>query len=361
MSKKAINVGSLLRANETYQPVIQALPFVALQEMAQALNMNILFVDKEDVLVNRRRAAGVMRPYFPGCTDDQKQELLKFVEMRLRTEKVFSDIRDNVTNYEDKKILSNAGALVDNKSKKHPIEFEMIKANVQSFGEDVCLAVWFGERDTEGKTPLAGFNGIFTVLDLLKTAGHISAEEGNLKTTGAITMPADGTSTAAYDTLVSFIRSANPFLRKGRVQLTCAQNVISAAKAAYKNKTKAFQDPTYDQFLAALRDASETPGLEICTHEAIGTGSKLILHKVGLLDVGREPGKGHDFCQIRNIGNDPNEVQFWIQDGFGTRVRDVHKKVFLTNEQTNTAPDLYGDYTPAADESEASLLEEDAE
>lgn len=343
---QAVNVDSLKRANESYQPVIHTLPLVALTELAQSLRLNILQVDGEDVRVNRRRAAGQMRPYYAGCTDGQKKEILKFVEMRLKPEKVFSSINDNVTNYSTKKILSNGGEPVDNKAKKHPLEYEMIKANIESFGEDVCAAVWFGERDNEGKTPLAGFNGFFAVLDALKTAELISEAEGNLKTTGAITAPANDTDVAAFTTLATFIRSAHPMLRRGPVQLTCAESVIVAAKSAYKNMTKAFQDPTTAQLQDALRNHGECPQLEICSHPSLGTGSKLMLHKVGLFEVGRGAGNASGFCQVRAPYEDPNEVQFWVQDDYGTRVSDVHKKVFMTNEQTNTAPDLYGDYTP---------------
>ena len=344
----AMNIDSLKRANEQYQGVVYTLPLVALQEMAAALKMNIIFVDKEDVIINRRRAAGQMRPYFPGCTDNEKSELMKFVEMRLKVDKIYSEIEDNVTNYEDKKIFSNAGEVVDNKTKKHPAEFEMIKANIQSFGEDICAAAWFGERDITKKSPLAGFNGVYTVMDLLKTAGYISEEEGNLVESGAITAPADSTSTAAYDSLVEWISSASSFLLSGDVQLLCAKSVVFAAKKAYKNKVKAHKDPTMAEFLEALRDDTFAPGLEVSFHDALGTGSRMILTKKGNIDLGRQTGKGAEFCQVRNYSKDPNEVQFWIQDAFGTRIRDVHKKVFMTNEQTNTAPaGLYGDYTPA--------------
>lgn len=344
-TKKAINVESLKNANETYQNVIYTLPFFALNEMAAALNMNILSVDKEDVITNRRRAGNLLRPYYQGCTDDKKREVMKFEEMRLVVEKVFADLRDNVTNYEDKKILSRAGTVVDNKTKKHPLEYEMIKAILESFGEDACVAVWHAERDTTNDSPLGSFNGIYTIIGALKTAEMISEAAGNMKTSGAITAPV-GDATTPYDNLVKWIQSADPMLKKGKVQLTVAQSVITAAKAGYKNKTKAFQDPTFDQFLAALRDVTEIPGLEICTHEALGTGSQMILHKVGLLDIGRQAGGSSNFCQIRSISADPNEVQFWVQDGYGTRLRDVHRKVFMTNEQTNTAPDLLADYAP---------------
>ncbi len=168
----------------------------------------------------------------------------------------------------------------------------------------------------------------------------------DLKTTGEIKKPTSGSDTAAFDTLVSFIQSAHPMLRNGVVQLTCAENVIIAAKAAYKNMTKSYKDPNTNELIEALRDHAECQQLQVCTHPSLGSGSKLMLHKPGLFDIGREDGDGSNFVQIRAPYEDPNEVQFWIQDGFGTRVNDVHEKVFCTNEQVNKAPSIYGDYTP---------------
>lgn len=50
------------------------------------------------------------------------------------------------------------------------------------------------------------------------------------------------------------------------------------------------------------------------------------------------------FCQIRDIYEDPNEWQFWLQSGYDTRINDWHEKVFCTNEQKNEGLDLAGDY-----------------
>jgi hypothetical protein len=98
------------------------------------------------------------------------------------------------------------------------------------------------------------------------------------------------------------------------------------------------------EVLEAIREDAFCPGLILSTHEALGTGSKLVLQKVGNMDMGFNTNKSNQFCQVRNIFEDPNEVQFWIEAAYGTRVRDVHQKVFKTNEQTNTGLDLAGDY-----------------
>src|SRR3712207_9163421 len=63
------------------------------------------------------------------------------------------------------------------------------------------------------------------------------------------------------------------------------------------------------------------------THEALGQGSRLVLQKKGNLDVAFNTQAASKFCQIRNIYEDPNEWQFWLQSGYDTRVRDWHEKV----------------------------------
>ena len=187
----------------------------------------------------------------------------------------------------------------------------------------------------------------------MKTAGYISATEGNLKTTGAIVNntanPYD-----AFTKTVSFIRNADPALRSlKKVSLIVSETVVSNLLDAYKAKCNSFGDPTIAQMTQALRDASMCPGLEICSHSCLGTGSKMIIVRPGIMDLGRYEGNGSQFCHVRDYSKDPNEVQFWIQDGFGTRMQDVHRKLFCTNEQTNTAPaSLYGDYVPEVEEEE---------
>jgi uncharacterized protein YjdB len=39
-----------------------------------------------------------------------------------------------------------------------------------------------------------------------------------------------------------------------------------------------------------------------------------------------------------------NEVQFWVQSAYDTRIIDIHPKVFMINEEINGINDLAGDY-----------------
>ena len=108
-----------------------------------------------------------------------------------------------------------------------------------------------------------------------------------------------------------------------------------------------FDYPSMEQVLQSVRDDAFCPGLLFSTHEALGTGSKLVLQKVGNMDIGFNTGRSNQFMQVRNIFEDPNEVQFWIEAAYGVRIRDVHQKVFRTNEQVNTGLNLAGDYVKA--------------
>src|SRR5690606_30858305 len=75
-----------------------------------------------------------------------------------------------------------------------------------------------------------------------------------------------------------------------------------------------------------------------------GSGSQLILIKPGMLDVGTRNATDQQFVSVRNVKDDPNEVSFWVQAAYDTRIVDIHPKVFMMNEFINTVEDLAGDY-----------------
>ena len=102
--------------------------------------------------------------------------------------------------------------------------------------------------------------------------------------------------------------------------------------------------PSTARMIELLREDAFCPSLEVVTHEALGKGSRLILQKVGNMDLAFNTQAASRFCQVRDIYPDPNEWQFWLQSGYDTRINDWHEKVFRTNEQKNEANDLAGDY-----------------
>ncbi|MDR1436825.1 MAG: hypothetical protein LBI65_01770 [Candidatus Symbiothrix sp.] len=346
--KKTVNVEGLTRAARQYSNVLRELPFFDYNEVAKALRLNILKVKGEDIDISIRRKAGILRPYKPGLTLGNNQELVKFYESKLKPELVYAELKDNITNYREKKVVSNAGEMVDNKSKKHPLELLILKNVLRSFSEDVIFAFFFAERDDAVASPQTSFNGFFTKLDMLTAAGEISEAKKNYAATGtfdtgvSMGIGADGKN--HYTRLVDFIRAAHPLLRRGLVTLICAEGPVNAARDGFRAIVKNHDYPSLEQVIEKLRSDANAPQLSINTHECLGTGDKLILAKPGLLDIGVGDESDKDFVQVRNPYADPNEVQYWIQAAFDTRIKDVHEKLFLTNEQVNTSLNLSGDY-----------------
>jgi len=344
---KTLNVAGLSLAAQTYDPLLRTLPYFALAASAAKLKLNIQEVENEDVLVSMRRKAGGTIPYAPGTAFAAQTEIAKFFETALKPELVVYEVNENITNYKDKKVLVMAGTPLDLKSKVHPQEQLILNSIVKSHSEDVAFAMFHAERDNAVLTPMTSMTGFFPALDLLVTAGHIAAGQGNLVTTGAFAAPVDATDSSAYDNLVEFIGTSNPILKStigGLPQLLITLSALTNVRDAYRNKVKAFLMPTLAQVLDALREDAFCPSLIVDTDEVLGTGSKVILQKVGNLDIGYNTSKSEQFVQVRNWTRDPNEVQYWLEAAYGVRIREVHKKVFRTNEQVNTRIDLSGDY-----------------
>ena len=224
-----VSVASLTRVAAEYKDVLRALPAFQFNEVAQALALNILSVNGKHVQINPRRKAGLLKPYVAGGDPAMQEEILKFYQSTLEPKLVYGAADDNITNYREKKVLSNKGEKVDLQAKKHPLEFYIIKSMIESFGEDVIFNMFHGERSEEGTTPATAFNGFYTIYDMLVTAGEIAEAKGNLHTTGAFTAPVAGDS-IAYDKLVAFVRAGHPLLRRGEVNLMASSDLIIKAR-----------------------------------------------------------------------------------------------------------------------------------
>ena len=341
-----VNLTNLTRAAVTYNNVLRELPYFVFIEVARKLRVNIVQVDGEHILISKRRKANFLRPYKPGLSLNDQQELIKFFEAKLKPEMVYAELNDNILSYKDKKVISNAGEPVNNKTKKHPLELLILKDLVISVAEDVIFNLFHAQRDENTPSAETSFNGFFHKLNLLVTAGEIDAAKGNLKTTGAFDPDATNpdTSTANYTRMVNFLKSAHPLLRRGEVLLYAAEKPITAVRDDFRKIVKSFDYPTIDQVVDKLRSDANIPNLKVITDESYGTGDQLILTKPGNLDFGVGNSTDVQFVQVRSIDKDPNIVQYWIQAAYDTRIQDVHQKLFMTNEQKNTGLNFAGDY-----------------
>lgn len=347
MSKKLVDVSKLNEALVIYDKALRALPFATLQEVAAILGLNVMDLQGKHSLINERRHAGGTQSYKIGKEFRLTEKLLGYEPSLIEPKDVVCITKENSQKYDDNELLIIGGKPVSNIDKKHPLETRVAFALVRSHIEDIVYVLYHSERDDDSTSPSGAFDGVYTKIDMLITKGNVNAARGNFAPSGVFLMPTSETDFAAYENLVEWIGGANTYLRSSRSgipQLQCAETVLKAARAALRNKLRMQEYPSMQRMIELLREDAMCPALEIVTHEALGQGSRLVLQKKGNLDVAFNTQAASKFCQIRNIYEDPNEWQFWLQSGYDTRVRDWHEKVFRCNEQKNEALDLAGDY-----------------
>jgi len=342
-----ISVDTLQRENVNYQEYFKNLPAFLLEIFLATFHANLLEVQGEDRLLLTRRKGNLMGPYVPGSSEASEREVMKIVESALKVEKCYLGLKDYIGNYKNKKVLSNQGEKLDNKTKKHPLEVEIISKSVTTFVEDFVLSSFHAERDNDGTTPMDAFDGLYTKLADLITAGEVSEAKGNLIPTGAFTTPEDADDTEAFDMLVEFFEALDPFAKSVQLDLHIPQTVLSYVLKAYKNKVKNFKDPTLAEVMQAIKDAALLSFVPNAIYSPIlGTGQRITVTTPGNIDIGMNTKSDVQFVQVRQPYPDPNFIQFWIQGDFGTRWNDWHRKVFACNDQASQANvSLAGDYS----------------
>ncbi|MBW6490839.1 MAG: hypothetical protein K0B15_06540 [Lentimicrobium sp.] len=338
-----INSDSLNRTSEKYNPVLQVLPFEMLEAILSELNINLLEVAGKDTIVTFNRLGGLSKPYVSGTIE--YGELGKATERSLEVQTAYAALKDHIMNYKGTLIASNTpeSEKVDNKIKKHPLEYLVLREKIKTISEDIINALFFAERDVLDRSPMGMFDGFSTLITKEVTAGEISAGLGNLSATGAIVAPVNSTDTDAYDKLVDFIRSAHPFLRKNCV-LYLSNATLFAAQDALGNKIPGKDVMEYDIFLNHLKGKTFTPNLSLRTHYCLGSGDQLILTIPQNLDLGLNTKGDEKFVQVRSPFEDPNFIQFWSQWDAGTRIRSIHPKTFMINDGVAVSTELSGDY-----------------
>ena len=344
MANGLLDVDKLHRYAKDYDKPLRFLPYNTFKEFAAKMRLNIVEVENEDIITHYRRKAGNTGAYKVGAVINYPKELGKIVEMSLKADLTVSRVKDNITNYSEKKIISNAGQSVDNVAKKHPLEKLYVDGIIKSHAEDIVFSTFFASRDENQYSPLTAFTGFFPTIDALKINNDINQANRNLVPTGRFGGN-DGVND--YDRLVDFIRQADSFLKRDAI-LYYSDEIELICLEALRLKTNSFSRPTSVEFWNCVKADAKCPSLQPITHEAYGSGQALIMIKPGMLDMGVNTLKATQFIQIRNPYEDPNEIQMWLQASYGTRIQDVHKKVFQINEFTNGSVDLAGDYVGGA-------------
>lgn len=344
---KLVNVSKLNESLVIYDKALRTLPFATLTEIAAALKFNVRDLQGKHSLIHERRRAGGTQSYKIGKDFGLTDKLLGYEPSLIEPKDVVCVTKENSQKYDDNELLIIGGTPVDNKTKKHPLETKVVFTLVRSHLEDVVYSLYHAERDEDSKSPAGAFDGIFTKADMLIARNEVNAARGNFAISGAFVNPTSDTDYSAYENLVEWIGGANTYLRSsvgGVPQLQVAETVLKAARAALRNKLRMQEYPSMQRMIELLREDAMCPALLVCSHEALGQGSRLLLQKSGNIDVAFNTQAAAEFCQIRSIYEDPNEWQFWLQAGYDTRINDWHEKVFRTNEQKNESLDLAGDY-----------------
>ena len=166
MAKQGIlDIEKLNRYAKDYDNVLRTLPYFTFQEFAAAMKLNVIEIENEDVIVNARRKAGHTGPYKAGAEIKYPDEIGKLVEMSIKPELTVSRLKDNILNYTEKRILSNAGEKVDHTVKKHPMEKFVVDNHIISHSEDITFSAFFAERNDNVYSPMSSFTGFFPWID----------------------------------------------------------------------------------------------------------------------------------------------------------------------------------------------------
>lgn len=348
MPTTPINVSGLQKAAEKYDSVLRNLPAFMLSDAISTLRLNVRMVDMKDILTHVRRHSGGTGPYVPSSSPISYQnDLIGYEHSALTVAETVFKTKDNIHNYDNVDVQYLGGKPVDDVTKKHPLEYQILQAMVKTHAEDIMFGLFFSERNDAGSTALTAFDGFNAQIDSLLTEGKLTAARGNYAPTGAFDAPVDSSDYAAYENLVDFIGGAHPMLKStigGVPVLYITESTLKNVRAALRNKLKLIAYPSMQETLDHVREDSMCSSLEFITHISLGEGSRVMLMKQGLLDFGWNTQAASQFIHVRDPFEDPNDIQFWLQAAYGTRIQDWHEKVFRINDQTNQCLNLAGDY-----------------
>jgi len=340
-----VDISGLQRVANTYQRDIQMLPYAV---MAVVLGQHgiTLFpgIQNEHTIVSFLRKQGVAKPYAPGINISDS-EAGKMKESKLKVETAYASISDNIKNYKAVVMITPEEMLGSNKTKKHPFEAELMMAVVRTFGEDILDALFNAERDVADESPLGLFDGFETKVKAAVQSGEIATGEGNLIDSGAFDAPANDTDTEAYINLRNWLRQAQKDLLKSSPYLYLPDQVFINVIDAFKNKTSNKAATFIDMQEYLNKGEGLNSNIRIVQSSYMGNGDRIYLSAPGNMDFGMNTLGDETFFEVNRLDKDRNKINYWIQAEYGTRWRQHHKKMFLTNTGSLTANQLSGDYS----------------
>lgn len=339
----AINIASLQRAAESYQKDFILLPYALLIPTLQELKISMLEVNNKDIVIVKERASGAARPYVAG-SGNYMNEISRLIERELQTYTAVAPIKDNILNYKSKHVLFDAAKQkINNQSKQHPLERDIIADVITTVGEDVIDCLFHCVRNVADQTPQGMANGFYTLADASIVAGDISLAKGNLVECDSL---ASSSGDTAFLSLRNWLRHIDPKWRQKNVVLYIPYDSLLNVKDALETKKTSYKDVTFANLQTQLQEDAGIPNLQIVSHYCLGDGDRLMLTEPGNLDLGMNTFSDVGYVQVRNPFTDPNEVQFWNQFEIGMRIKNLHKRGFMISDGSVTPNGLSGDYTP---------------
>lgn len=328
----ANDLTSLTETAIRYQRDLRYLPYARMAPVLGELGIQLYpGIQNKHVITNYLRVAGIARPYVQGTVEDS--QIGKLEEKTLTMYKAYANVKDNIQGY--KTISVGPDTLAGkNRSKRHPWQVVMLTQTVRTFAEDILDALFHAVRDTTDNSPTGLFNGYNKLIDDGIAAGDIADSEGNYYETGSIT------ASNAYAKLLGMYRAAHPMLRRTRSLMIVPYHIGDKYDDAYFSKYQ--YGPSRDAYGRTVLDGSN--GMCSLVRTPYQGGSRVILTVPGNMHFGMDSMADQTFVQVRNPYTDPNDVQFWIQADYGTRIASWHKKVFIVNDQNDSAVAYSGDY-----------------
>lgn len=316
----------------TYQRDLRMLPYATLAPVLGQLGITLYpGIQNKDVITNYERAAGIARPYVSGTVEDS--QVGRAVQKTLETHLAYANVKDNIQNY--KKVVVGPDVLLGkNKSKQHPWQLLMLTEIIKTFSEDIIDALFHAVRNTATRTPMGLFNGYNKIIDDGITGAEINVSDKNLFNTGAIS------SDNAYEKLENMYRAAHPMLRQRPTLMIVPFHIGDKYDDDFFDTYK--YKPVMDNYGRSVIQASN--GLCTIVRTPYQAGNRVIITTPGNFHFGMDSMSDATFVQVRQPYTDPNDVQFWIQAAYGTRIASFHPKVFLVNEQADATVAYSGDF-----------------
>ncbi len=329
----ANDVTTLTETAIKYQKDLRYLPFAVLAAELGLLGIKLYpGIQNKHVLTNYLRSAGIARPYLQGTVEDS--QLGKAEEKTLETHLAYANVKDNIQNY--KTITVGPDVLLGkNRSKRHPWQMLMLTSIIKTFSEDVLDALFHAIRNTGTRTPMGLFNGYNKLMDDAIAGGDVADANGNYFSTGAIT------TANAYEQLEGMYKALHPLLRKANTIMVMPYHIADKYDARF------FELYKYKPVMDAHGRASIMASNGKCkiVRTPYQGGSRVYITLPGNFHFGMDNMSDADFVSVRQPFIDPNDVQFWIQAAYGTRIQTWHKKAFMVNDQADASVAYSGDFT----------------